>query len=244
MPLPLQVQKLVRQKQLEIQDFSVYWDTECEMLGNLPANQIQVRVHSKQTHTHAHTHTHSIHRVNKSLWSWPWFSLRYCYSVSATDSPPKIGQKNVSTEEHRLKPFQTWTLEQHTHADPLVRAGRHDGVHAEPETPVHLRAGVRVGPAAEERRQGAPALAPLGPHWGPGAAGAHGPAAVPGLPTTPLFLLFFLWVFDSHWWTSLWWFATGGQRVCQPRFTKKAWSFTVDGPLYDRIHTRVTVCFV
>ncbi|CAL8369136.1 unnamed protein product [Lota lota] len=35
------VQKLVRQKQLEIQDFSVYWDTECEMLGNLPANQIQ-----------------------------------------------------------------------------------------------------------------------------------------------------------------------------------------------------------
>ncbi|KAJ3586857.1 hypothetical protein NHX12_013249 [Muraenolepis orangiensis] len=35
------VQKLERQKQLEIQDFSVYWDTECEMLGNLPPNQIQ-----------------------------------------------------------------------------------------------------------------------------------------------------------------------------------------------------------
>ncbi|KAM8754085.1 intermembrane lipid transfer protein VPS13D isoform 1-T2 [Acanthopagrus schlegelii] len=35
------VQKLLRQKQLEIEDFSVYWDTQCEMLGKLPANQIQ-----------------------------------------------------------------------------------------------------------------------------------------------------------------------------------------------------------
>ncbi|XP_008302450.1 vacuolar protein sorting-associated protein 13D isoform X1 [Stegastes partitus] len=35
------VQKLLRQKQLEIEAFSVYWDTECEMLGKLPANQIQ-----------------------------------------------------------------------------------------------------------------------------------------------------------------------------------------------------------
>uniref|UniRef100_A0A8C9YYD0 Vacuolar protein sorting 13 homolog D n=1 Tax=Sander lucioperca TaxID=283035 RepID=A0A8C9YYD0_SANLU len=35
------VQKLLRQKQLEIEDFSVYWDTECEMLGKLPTNQIQ-----------------------------------------------------------------------------------------------------------------------------------------------------------------------------------------------------------
>ncbi|XP_069382319.1 intermembrane lipid transfer protein VPS13D isoform X3 [Paralichthys olivaceus] len=34
------VQKLVRQKQLEIEDFCVYWDTECEMLGKLPTNQI------------------------------------------------------------------------------------------------------------------------------------------------------------------------------------------------------------
>ncbi|XP_028266472.1 vacuolar protein sorting-associated protein 13D isoform X2 [Parambassis ranga] len=35
------VQKHLRQKQLEIEDFSVYWDTECEILGKLPANQIQ-----------------------------------------------------------------------------------------------------------------------------------------------------------------------------------------------------------
>ncbi|XP_034732761.1 vacuolar protein sorting-associated protein 13D isoform X3 [Etheostoma cragini] len=35
------MQKLLRQKQLEIKDFSVYWDTECEMLGKLPTNQIQ-----------------------------------------------------------------------------------------------------------------------------------------------------------------------------------------------------------
>ncbi|XP_056240495.1 intermembrane lipid transfer protein VPS13D isoform X3 [Seriola aureovittata] len=35
------VQKSLRQKQLEIEDFCVYWDTECEMLGKLPANQIQ-----------------------------------------------------------------------------------------------------------------------------------------------------------------------------------------------------------
>ncbi|XP_024914858.1 vacuolar protein sorting-associated protein 13D isoform X3 [Cynoglossus semilaevis] len=34
-------QKLLRQKQLEIEDFCVYWDTESEMLGKLPANQIQ-----------------------------------------------------------------------------------------------------------------------------------------------------------------------------------------------------------
>lgn len=40
--LSLQTQKLLRQKQLEIEDFCVYWDTESEMLGKLPANQIQV----------------------------------------------------------------------------------------------------------------------------------------------------------------------------------------------------------
>lgn len=39
----LQVQKLFRQKQLEIEDFSVYWDTKCEMLGRRPNNEIQVR---------------------------------------------------------------------------------------------------------------------------------------------------------------------------------------------------------
>ncbi|KAM6924954.1 intermembrane lipid transfer protein VPS13D [Xenentodon cancila] len=35
------VQKLLRQKELEIEDFSVYWDTEGEMLGRLPTSQIQ-----------------------------------------------------------------------------------------------------------------------------------------------------------------------------------------------------------
>ncbi|XP_037336994.2 intermembrane lipid transfer protein VPS13D isoform X1 [Pungitius pungitius] len=35
------VQKLLRQKQLEISDFSVYWDTQCEILGKQPASQIQ-----------------------------------------------------------------------------------------------------------------------------------------------------------------------------------------------------------
>lgn len=42
MSLYLQVQKLLRQKQLEIEDFSVYWDTKCEMLGKRPTNEIQV----------------------------------------------------------------------------------------------------------------------------------------------------------------------------------------------------------
>lgn len=42
MSLCLQVQKLLRQKQLEIEDFSVYWDTECQMLGKLPTHEIQV----------------------------------------------------------------------------------------------------------------------------------------------------------------------------------------------------------
>lgn len=40
--MSLQVQKLLRQKQLEIEDFSVYWDTKCEMLGKLAINEIQV----------------------------------------------------------------------------------------------------------------------------------------------------------------------------------------------------------
>nr|XP_015192573.1 PREDICTED: vacuolar protein sorting-associated protein 13D isoform X1 [Lepisosteus oculatus] len=34
-------QKLLRQKRLEIEEFSVYWDTECVMLGNLPPSEIQ-----------------------------------------------------------------------------------------------------------------------------------------------------------------------------------------------------------
>ncbi|XP_043974274.1 vacuolar protein sorting-associated protein 13D isoform X2 [Gambusia affinis] len=35
------IHKPFKQKQLEIEDFSVYWDTKCEMLGKLPASQIQ-----------------------------------------------------------------------------------------------------------------------------------------------------------------------------------------------------------
>uniref|UniRef100_UPI0037E8D5D5 intermembrane lipid transfer protein VPS13D n=1 Tax=Semicossyphus pulcher TaxID=241346 RepID=UPI0037E8D5D5 len=47
------VQRLLRQKQLEIEDFSVYWDTECEMLGKLPANQIQeAMTHCMQSREH------------------------------------------------------------------------------------------------------------------------------------------------------------------------------------------------
>ncbi|XP_031659504.1 vacuolar protein sorting-associated protein 13D isoform X1 [Oncorhynchus kisutch] len=34
-------QRLMRQKQLEIKEFSVYWDTVSSMLGDLPANEIQ-----------------------------------------------------------------------------------------------------------------------------------------------------------------------------------------------------------
>ncbi|XP_066528182.1 intermembrane lipid transfer protein VPS13D isoform X2 [Hoplias malabaricus] len=34
-------QKLMRQKQLEIEEFSVYWDTKCIMLGDLPPAEIQ-----------------------------------------------------------------------------------------------------------------------------------------------------------------------------------------------------------
>ncbi|KAI9532529.1 hypothetical protein NQZ68_031231 [Dissostichus eleginoides] len=47
------VQKQLRQKQLEIQDFSVYWDTESEMLGKLPANQMQdAMTRCMQSRTH------------------------------------------------------------------------------------------------------------------------------------------------------------------------------------------------
>uniref|UniRef100_A0A9J7Y3S5 Vacuolar protein sorting 13 homolog D n=1 Tax=Cyprinus carpio carpio TaxID=630221 RepID=A0A9J7Y3S5_CYPCA len=34
-------QKLIRQKELEIGEFSVYWDTECTMLGDLPSTEVQ-----------------------------------------------------------------------------------------------------------------------------------------------------------------------------------------------------------
>lgn len=34
-------QKLMRQKQLEIEEFSVYWDTQCTLLGDLPLTEIQ-----------------------------------------------------------------------------------------------------------------------------------------------------------------------------------------------------------
>ncbi|KAJ8257579.1 hypothetical protein GJAV_G00187290 [Gymnothorax javanicus] len=35
------VEKRLRQKQLEIEEFSVYWDTQCSMLGDLPTAEIQ-----------------------------------------------------------------------------------------------------------------------------------------------------------------------------------------------------------
>ncbi|TRY87039.1 hypothetical protein DNTS_009138 [Danionella cerebrum] len=34
-------QKLIRQKELEISEFSVYWDTECSLLGDLPSSEVQ-----------------------------------------------------------------------------------------------------------------------------------------------------------------------------------------------------------
>ncbi|KAI4823653.1 hypothetical protein KUCAC02_012231, partial [Chaenocephalus aceratus] len=37
------VQKQLRQKQLEIQDFSVYWDTESDMLGSCPQTRSRMR---------------------------------------------------------------------------------------------------------------------------------------------------------------------------------------------------------
>lgn len=40
-PPSLQAQRLMRQKQLEIKEFSVYWDTVSSMLGDLPAVEIQ-----------------------------------------------------------------------------------------------------------------------------------------------------------------------------------------------------------
>lgn len=33
----------MRQKQLEIEEFSVYWDTQSTMLGDLPLAEIQVK---------------------------------------------------------------------------------------------------------------------------------------------------------------------------------------------------------
>uniref|UniRef100_A0A9J8AXX9 Vacuolar protein sorting 13 homolog D n=1 Tax=Cyprinus carpio carpio TaxID=630221 RepID=A0A9J8AXX9_CYPCA len=46
-------QKLIRQKELEIGEFSVYWDTECTMLGDLPSTEVQEMM-SKYTQSHEH----------------------------------------------------------------------------------------------------------------------------------------------------------------------------------------------
>uniref|UniRef100_A0A8C2JST0 Vacuolar protein sorting 13 homolog D n=1 Tax=Cyprinus carpio TaxID=7962 RepID=A0A8C2JST0_CYPCA len=46
-------QKLIRQKELEIGEFSVYWDTECTMLGDLPSTEVQEMM-SKYTQSREH----------------------------------------------------------------------------------------------------------------------------------------------------------------------------------------------
>lgn len=33
----------MRKKQLDVADFSVYWDTSCTLLGDLPPGQLQVQ---------------------------------------------------------------------------------------------------------------------------------------------------------------------------------------------------------
>lgn len=40
--LLFQVEKLMRKKQMDVADFSVYWDTSCTLLGDLPPGQLQV----------------------------------------------------------------------------------------------------------------------------------------------------------------------------------------------------------
>lgn len=39
----LQVEKLMRKKQLDVANFSIYWDTNCTLLGDLPPGQLQVQ---------------------------------------------------------------------------------------------------------------------------------------------------------------------------------------------------------
>lgn len=41
-PVLPQVQKLMRKKQLDVADFSVYWDAHCTLLGDLPQVELQV----------------------------------------------------------------------------------------------------------------------------------------------------------------------------------------------------------
>lgn len=42
-PVLPQVQKLMRKKQLDVAEFSVYWDVDCTFLGDLPQVELQVR---------------------------------------------------------------------------------------------------------------------------------------------------------------------------------------------------------
>ncbi|KAM4646860.1 intermembrane lipid transfer protein VPS13D isoform 5-T7 [Amazona ochrocephala] len=47
------VEKLMRKKQLDVADFSVYWDTNCTLLGDLPPGQLQEAMDkSMESHDH------------------------------------------------------------------------------------------------------------------------------------------------------------------------------------------------
>lgn len=41
-PVLPQVQKLMRKKQLDVAEFSIYWDVDCTLLGDLPQVELQV----------------------------------------------------------------------------------------------------------------------------------------------------------------------------------------------------------
>lgn len=41
-PVFPQVQKLMRKKQLDVAEFSIYWDVDCTLLGDLPQVELQV----------------------------------------------------------------------------------------------------------------------------------------------------------------------------------------------------------
>lgn len=41
-PVLPQVQKLMRKKQLDVAEFSIYWDVDCTLLGDLPHLELQV----------------------------------------------------------------------------------------------------------------------------------------------------------------------------------------------------------
>lgn len=69
-PVSPQVQKLMRKKQLDVAEFSIYWDVDCTLLGDLPQVELQVRFWQKALLEQSTGVRGPCHVAVCSLWLW------------------------------------------------------------------------------------------------------------------------------------------------------------------------------